>query len=518
MRSMLRSLGAMVIAVLSAITLVVAATMSTAVQLAATALIMGGTGHPLSTPPDDPVTYINPYMANAVNGFINKAAAAPTGTGLAPIGVVADGDRRYAVITPEEFFPVSGSGTFDPSVAAGVDNLYHCIVGGGCTYNTNAALKPAAPPTPPVPGEETDVFGYSQSAVVAALVKQKLLADPDHPPVDLSFFLLADPMRPNGGFLARGPKGLTIPLLGVTFYGPAPTNSCDVGDCMETVDVAAQYDGLGGDAAVGLTNVLAVVNAALGYYYLHGDLQNKTFADARYQGSYGDTDYYLVPTPRLPVLMPLDGIVPSPILTGLDAPLRVLIEGGYAHDVNPGVPVGVSLLPFRNPIRTAVNVLIAIPTGIDDAIAEAANDPASRPLGTKPVTSPFGVGGADLPDPPSEVNISALATTAKGTAKEGAAKVDAAKGDAAKDGADQLDGQKKASHTDQDVSTITAGRKDESAEDDAADQPGGHGTTGTDTPSKPADATAAQTQAAHDETSGGTADSGSADAGASAAA
>ena len=127
-------------------------------------------------------------------------------------------------------------------------------------------------------------------------------------------------MRPNGGFLSRGPEGLTIPILGVTFYGATPTDSCETGDCYETVDVAAQYDGLGGDAAVGLTNVLAVLNAVMGYVLLHGDMQNASFDDALYQGSYGDTDYYIVPTKRLPILMPFEGFIPSPILTALDAP------------------------------------------------------------------------------------------------------------------------------------------------------------------------------------------------------
>jgi hypothetical protein len=174
-----------------------------------------------------------------------------------------------------------------------------------------------------------------------------------------------------------------------------------------------QYDGLGGDAAVGLTNVLAVANAVMGYFLLHGELQNNNFDNALYQGSFGDTDYYLVPTPRLPLLMPLEPIIPSPILTLLDGPLRAAIEAGYARDVNPGVATPVSLLPFRDPVKAISNILASIPTAIDDAIAEATNDPSNRPLGTAPVTSPFGVGGPDLPDPPSDMDLSALSRSAK---------------------------------------------------------------------------------------------------------
>ena len=119
MRKAIRSLWVVVLALASTVALAVAWTTATAVQLLATALIMGGTGNPLSTPPDDPVTYINPYMNNAINGYINPGAAAGTGTGGTGIAGVGPGDDRYAVITPEQFFPVAGTMTFDDSVVIG---------------------------------------------------------------------------------------------------------------------------------------------------------------------------------------------------------------------------------------------------------------------------------------------------------------------------------------------------------------------------------------------------------------
>ena len=48
--------------------LALSTTMTSAV-LAATALIMGGTGHPLSVPPDTP-TFINDYVNGADSGYI----------------------------------------------------------------------------------------------------------------------------------------------------------------------------------------------------------------------------------------------------------------------------------------------------------------------------------------------------------------------------------------------------------------------------------------------------------------
>jgi hypothetical protein len=404
MRIVIRSIVAAILALLGTVVLVVAWTAATAVQLAATALIMGGTGHPLSTPPDDPAGYVTPYLNNAVLEFINPAADAVPGTGHPAIDGVDAGDDVYAVITPEQFFPVAGRMTFDRSVAVGLANLTTCVRGGTeCAYNDDV---PSAPDEVPGVEDEFVVFGYSQSAVIASLLKRQLIADDTAPAT--SFFLLANPMRPNGGVLAIGPRGLTIPLIGITFHGATPTNSCDVGACMPTVDVAAQYDGLGGDAPSAITNLLAVLNAAAGYILLHGDLQNASFDDALYQGSHGDTDYYLYATERLPILMPFEGLVPSPILTALDAPLRAAIEGAYQRTVNPGVVTGMSLLPFHDPIQTVLNILRAIPTGIDDAFAEATGDPNFRPLGTTPVTSPFGVGGPELPDPPEAVTTSAM--------------------------------------------------------------------------------------------------------------
>jgi hypothetical protein len=406
MRGFIRSLGVVGLALLSVVGLVVSWTAATVVQLTATALIMGGTGHPLTTDGDDP-GYIDRYLDNAVTMFINPAADSPSESG--PIDRVNDGDQVYAVTYPAQFFPVAGFQTFDSSVAAGRGNLSGCVRASGCEFNGEppAGDPPGVPnPTPQMPNDFT-VFGYSQSAVVASLVKKDLIANrPAN--TDVSFFLLANPMRPNGGVLARGPEGLTIPIIGITFYGATPTNSCATGECYETVDVAAQYDGLGGDAPASLTNVLAIANAVAGYYYLHGDLQDGKFADAQYQGSNGDTDYYIVPARRLPILMPFESFVPSPVLTLLEAPLKAAIEAGYARDVNPGVATKVGLLPFRNPVKAIVDIIRAIPVGIDDAIAEASGDDENRPLGTDPVTSPFGVGGPELPDPPSADNDAGL--------------------------------------------------------------------------------------------------------------
>ena len=380
MKAIARSLVVIFAALIAVPALAVTYTITTAVQLlAATALIMGGTQHPLSTPPDDPTGFIAPYMNQAVNNFIVPAGAGPV-------------DNRVAVIYPAEFFPVFGSTTFDDSVEDGQENLNGCIRLTGCDFNGAVSSGyPAGPTT----NDDFVVFGYSQSAVVASLVKRDLIANPPAAAQqDTKVVIIANPMRPTGGILGMGLQGLTIPIVGITFYGDTPTNSCvDSGPCYRTDDIAQEYDLLGGDAPVVLWNILAWVNSALAYAQLHGNVPNVSMNDPRvfHQGTYGDTDYYMIGARRLPVLMPLETAgVPGPLLAFFDAPLRVLIEWGHYHNINPGEPTGFQLLPSSDPITFVINLVGSIPVGIDDALQEAG---IGRVLGTADVFRPFGVGG-----------------------------------------------------------------------------------------------------------------------------
>jgi hypothetical protein len=351
-------------------------TISTAIKLvAATALIMGGTEHPLSVPPDTQ-PFVDSYVAGAQNNSIVPGGFCPM-TGCATV---------VAVVTPEQFFPIFGSSTFDQSVAQGVSNLNNCVSG-----SSNCVTDQAVPGTSPPPyAGPFVIYGYSQSATIATLEKRTLAAE-QNPPAT-SFFLLENPNRPNGGILARAP-GLTIPILGVTFSGPTPTDTA-----FPTIDAARQYDGIA-DAPLNPLNLLSDINAVFGYYYLHGRAPSLSLSDAQFQGQYGDTSYYLYPTQLLPVLMPLAQLgVPSPILAGLDAPLRVLVEAGYDRTISPGQPTPANFLYFPNPAALAVNLIVSIPTGVDDSLSALG---LGRPLGTQ-VPGPYGVGGppVDPPGPP----------------------------------------------------------------------------------------------------------------------
>ncbi|WP_231737614.1 PE-PPE domain-containing protein [Mycobacterium sp. IS-1742] len=344
---------------------------------------MGGTDHPLSTPPDS-IAFVDGYMDDAVDNYID------------PDPETDPSINKVAVITPEQFFPAFGTMTFDDSVEQGRDNLNDCVAGTSCEYNDSPALGSQAPEE----GDTFIIFGYSQSAVIASLVKRDLMELPAAEAPDASFVLVSNAMRPNGGILARGFEGMTIPLLGVTFHGPTPTDSCeDNGPCYRTVDVAQQYDFMGGDAPVAPLNVVAMANSLAAYYYLHGAVPSKSLDDPNviYQGEYGDTDYYLIPAERLPLLMPFEQAgVPSPILAVLDAPLRVIVEAGYDRESSPGEHVQFRILPIGDPFDFLVNLARSVPVGIDDGLQEAG---IGRALGTEDVFRPYGVGGEDLPQP-----------------------------------------------------------------------------------------------------------------------
>jgi hypothetical protein len=406
MRVAIRSLAAAVLAVIGVVILGVAWTMTTAIQLVVatttTALIMGGTRHPLVAPTDQP-PFVTAYLNNAVNLYLNTPQAKVAGL-AGPV------NNAVAVFTPEQFFPVSGTETFDQSVAIGRANLHNCLRVSNCVFNNDPAVQPQVGSVPPMASDQFVVFGYSESAVVASLVKRDLIDNPQPgDPSTASFNLVSNAMRPNGGILERFNGFPSIPFFGISFYGAAPTNSAVLNGgtfAYPTVDVAQQYDALGGDFPALPLNLLATINSFAAYAFLHGNVVNQPISNALFQGQYGDTTYYIFPTKLLPILIPFQQIgVPTPILDALDAVLRPVVEDAYMRGVNPGVPVPMSILPIGNPIGLAVNLVLSVPVAIDNALQDLG---VGRVLGT---TRPglFGVGGPALPNPPvTTMSVSAL--------------------------------------------------------------------------------------------------------------
>jgi PE-PPE domain len=404
MRVAVRNAGVVIVALVGAALLALTVTTTSVVAFAATtALIMGGTGHPLSTPPDE-ISFVQQYMGAAIDNFIYPSSTATPSTGV-PNGPY----NAVAVVTPEEYYP-NGTLTFDQSVAAGKAILHACITSTSCAYNPDVGS------TAPDPTDTFVAFGYSQSATIATLEKRSLAEQyaPGEGP-SVSFVLIANGNRPNGGFLARGPQGFTIPLPfnrgGATFSGPTPTDTQ-----YPTVDIAMQYDGWSDDP-VNPFNLLAVMNANMGVEQLHpyyGD-HSLTEPGIVNQGQYGDTTYYLVPTPILPLLMPLDQIpvIGHPLADALDAPLRVIVEAGYNRTISPGQPTPWDPLYFPNPISFVVNLAVSIPTGLDNGLEDIIG---SRLFGTQR-PGPYGVGGPSVtylnpPDPTAATDQATAPTIA----------------------------------------------------------------------------------------------------------
>jgi hypothetical protein len=388
MRIAVRAAFGVAVALFATAVLAVTSIVSVTAWAATTALIMGGTGDPL-VGPRDTNEFVEQYLGMAENNYISPSSALPTGVPQGPYNPVA-------VYTPAEFKtdPNASGLTYDQSVALGLVNLHNCITASGCVYNTEVGS------VAPAPGDKFVVFGYSQSATIATLEKQRLAAEfANGQGPDVSFVLIGNGNRPNGGFLARGPRGYTIPFPlifgGATFSGPTPTNTQ-----YDTVDIVNQYDNWA-DFPLNPFNPFAMLNwysSSTHYNYPGQSLDGTPVVD---QGQYGDTHYYMYPSRILPLLQPLTGIpvVGFALADALDAPFRVLVEAGYDRSASPGQPMPWNPLYVGDPVKLVINLAVSIPTGIDNGVEVLTG---IRPLGTKR-PGPYGVGGPPVTyvDPPA---------------------------------------------------------------------------------------------------------------------
>lgn len=346
--------------------------------LTATALFMSGTNQVLSIPPQTP-EFMADFVAEANRRFTE------------PSGLCVGGDpgcALVAVYTPEQLRPFTGFGdmTLDDSVAVGQANLDACLRG-------NACKATSAPYTDTRMQAFTDtsyvVQGVSQSAIISSNEKSQLIAHPIKG-TSVSFILVSNPNRPNGGVLERF-VGSYIPLVGITFNGATATNSPQPTP-MLTDDVGRQYDAWV-DFPTNPANLIADANALLGALFLHSQ-PLALGGESLLQGFYQDSTYYLTPSPVLPLLIPLTAIplIGPPLAAAFDPPLRVLVEAGYDRTINPGQPTPAKWLYATNLVDAAVNLVRAVPTGWDNAIAEITGNPANRPFHTEP-QGVYGVGG-----------------------------------------------------------------------------------------------------------------------------
>jgi hypothetical protein len=330
----LRSVAVTVFAVACTAALTFASTITTAVHLAVSALIMTGTGTP--TPSQG-------YMNAVIRDYIGPA------TGSSYTGI--------SITTPETV-------PLNSSVAAGLVDLE----------------KAMAQQQTANPGQPYAIFGFSQSTQIVMAEKRKLsaLKASGAPVPDVTLVMFGAGNRPNGGLLSRFP-GLYIPIVGIDFDGAAPT---DPTNGVKTVDISRQYDFFG-DVPNYPINVLADLNAVLGLLYVHNTIADGTtpltgpFADQYVEGSpnivkqqRGDTTFYLIPTANLPLFGPLRSLgVPEGLIDIVEPAARVLIEAGYDRPIPMGQPTPAQLIPTIDPVTFTLQLAAAVVQGANNAFA-----------------------------------------------------------------------------------------------------------------------------------------------------
>ena len=382
MRGIARSALVTVVALVATVLLGVTSTFTLAITLAATALIVPGTGTP---DPDD----VENYMQNAVDYYIVPNAAS------CPVDDCNPGGVPYiAQFWP---FPFEGWGglsgaKWDVSVASGVDSL-----------NQQLGM---------VPEDPVVIFGYSQGATVSSIVKRDLAeANGGLLPDGIFFVLIGNPNLPNGGLFERLAVLGHVPILDATFGEPTPTNTAPPGE-INTVNIALQYDGVTDFPAYPI-NHLAVLNAAAGFQYIHGTYLAPDGDDPLTETPYGytpaglqiamdcgqspancqvhgDTLYITIPAKTLPITQPfLDlgaatgtSALVEPIVDLVSPATQVLIETGYDR-TDYGQPTPFRLIPPINPVTLTVDLVEAVQEGVENALA-----PGLAPLGPTTQSGP----------------------------------------------------------------------------------------------------------------------------------
>ncbi len=223
---------------------------------------------------------------------------------------------------PARLLPGKGadSPTVGESVAVGEQNL-------------DAAIRGTSGPLV--------AMGLSEGTMVLDAEQVRLMNDPDAPPPDrLSFIVFGDPTR--GMFHQLGiPPGSYIPVEDYTMPPPLENSQYD------TTIVTAEYDGIGGDFPNDTSNLLAVLNAAIGGLTHHtyaaftrpGDVPPESITSTRnWRGA--TITSYLVPAKQLPLTLPLRAMgMSDQQVDQIDAELRPIIDAAYfdhRHPADPG--------------------------------------------------------------------------------------------------------------------------------------------------------------------------------------
>jgi hypothetical protein len=304
--------------------------------------VMGGSGLP--TPSQDLIDTLQELYFPSVANFSGQ----PTFSNVDPV----------ALTTPEQFYPVTGvyQETLANSVSQGVQILDNQI----------APILSS--------GGQVDIFGASQSAVIASLEMEQL--EQTDPTANASFVLIGDLMNPNGGIFERF-AGLDLSSLGIDFYGATPA------DDFPTTIYTLEYDGYADFPKYPL-DIFSDLNAIEGINVVHGDYLDLTpaqLATAIELPTSGatDTTYYLIPVDDLPLLDPVRDIpvIGNPVADLLQPDLTYLVNLGYGdpeygYSTDPAnVATTFGLFPDLSEIEKMPGLLLSgAEQGIQDFIGD----------------------------------------------------------------------------------------------------------------------------------------------------
>ncbi|MBI3225901.1 MAG: PE-PPE domain-containing protein [Mycolicibacterium cosmeticum] len=313
---------------------------------------------------------------------------------VTPTHPTLPGDKvtTVAVTAPGELWPLTGlarlllSGAADPRLAgpgggAWPDEPWWKL-SGLFDLTANQSLRAGAAALEKAmlanPSEQQVIYGYSQGAGVANVVKRRLAAQyPGSTAPDVDFVLGGDPNLPNGGLMTRF-WGAYIPILDFPFNGPTKTDTE-----FDTVEINRQYDGFA-DFPLYPLNLVATLNAIIGIAYVHGwpfdvSLPSNPTDSPAYQGKHGDTSYYFFESQDLPLFAPLRALgVPEKLIDVVEPVFRVLVELGYDRTIPAWQPTPARLIPKLNPVTVARDLMVAIGQGINNALVLVGLPPLLR--------------------------------------------------------------------------------------------------------------------------------------------
>ncbi len=399
---MLTVLGTVLLGVVSIVT--------ASFTLAATALIVPGTGTPNAN-------IVAGYKENADNYYI--APFNPTCT-------QANNCTLTGINYPAQFWPIPLPGwgglsgaKWNVSTGEGIANLDTALT---------AALPGATTANPVI------IFGYSQGGNIVSREKATLGGLTQAQKDALAFVMIGNTNRPNGGLFERLAFLGTVPILDATFGLPAPTNTG-----IKTTDIAFEYDGVS-DFPLYPINLLADLNAIAGFWYTHGtylapnansdageipDLEytpaelQTALTDPKNQTVYGDTTYITIPTKTLPIVRPFlefggfthTSFIIKPIVDLVSPVLRVLIDTGYDRSLSPGVPAPFRLIPLINPITLTVDLINAAGEGVKAAISDITGGKVQLPIAATPAPAPATVAAKSVSSTPKAVSATPAGDT-----------------------------------------------------------------------------------------------------------